>query len=269
MKATIQYKFSLLCFLFVSLLVSCNYSDIKNEIVKANAMCPINSAGMSVTSFDFDESRKTFVVNCLIDENYMSVDRMMEHTDVLKKWTILQAIKQSSSLQTFVNRGLGIDYVYSSNKYKRKLSYGLTNQELKDISNGNYTIDGVKYTDLNINELMLDNQIEITRAQLPMTIENGIVLKNVSKNGNYINFNYICDESDYTIKQLRQIKSYLKSETIKGVDANDPSGKNFLQCCRWCNKELSYNYIGKQSGDTLKIIIDSNDISSILEGNNY
>lgn len=260
----------LICLMCSFLLMSCdNYSDIKNEIAKANAACPINSTGMSITSFEFDESRKTVVINCLVDENYMSVDQMSEHTDILKKWTILQAIKSSSSLQTFANRGLGIDYVYSSNKYKRKLTYGLTNKEIKDIVNGDYTIDGVKYTELNINELMLDNQIEISRTQLPTTIENGVVWKSINKDGGFVNFNYVCDERDYTVGQLQAAKGYLKNETLKGIESNDPSVRIFLQCCKWCKKEISYNYIGKQTGDTLKVILNSEDINTILEGNNY
>lgn len=268
-KIIVLSNIGILLILLVSF-CSCNdYSDIKNGIREANAMCPMNSVGLSVTSLEFDEARKAVIIHCLVDENYISVDRMVGHTDILKKLTILQAIKSSQSLQFYVNRGLSIDYVYSSNKYKRKLTYSLTNDELKEIYDGNYTIDGVKYTDLNINELMLDNQIEITRAQLPVTIAKGMVFKSITKTGNIINLNYICDEDGYRVKNFEKVKDMIKRETLSSIDANDLSTRTFLQCCKWCHKEMSYNYIGKLSNDTVKMLISSEDITSLLHNVNY
>ena len=244
----------------------CNdYSDVKSEIEKANALCPINSAGGSITSFSFDEQDKAAVVNCLLDEDLMSLSKLSAHKDLLKKLTVLNVVKNAGSFQPLADKGIGLKYVYAGNQSKEKITFSLTNDELKSICNGSMVIDGVKCFELNVNELILENILEVTNTQLPKSIATGIVWQNASKDVKYVNFNYICDEQYVSLERLNSAKEEAKQAMLGEMNVQDVSVKNLLECCKQCRKEISYNFIGKQSGQTLNIIVTHKDIQSLLK----
>ena len=195
----------------------------------------------------------------------MSLSKLSAHKDLLKRWTVLNAVKTARDFQVFADKGIGLKYVYAGNQSKEKITFSLTNDELKSICDGSMVIDGVKCFELNVTELILDNMIDVSNTQLPATIATGMVLRNLSKGVRYVNFNYICDEQYVSLERLNSAKEEAKQAMLGEMNVQDASVKNLLECCEQCGKEISYNFIGKQSGQTLNIIVTHKDIQRLLK----
>lgn len=128
-------------------------------------------------------------------------------------------------------------------------------------------IDGVKSTQLNINELYLDVCVAITNAQLPTTIDKGVVLQKMENASDAVNINYVCDDKIINFPALKNMKAELLEEAIDGIDLSDTQTKRMLECAKWCWKDIDYNYINKRTKDTVKIVLTNDQISSILRNN--
>jgi hypothetical protein len=130
-------------------------------------------------------------------------------------------MKQASSVETYVDLGIGIKYNYTGNSSSDKISISLTNDDLKRIYDGTMVIDGVKSTQLNINELYLDVCVAITNAQLPTTIDKGVVLQKMENASDAVNINYVCDDKIINFPALKNMKAELLEEAIDGIDLSD------------------------------------------------
>lgn len=87
----------------------------------------------------------------------------------------------------------------------------------------------------------------------PMNVEEGIIAKKCYLDGEYVMYDYECDEDVIDMDILSQNKSNVKRVIKKNLINADPETLMFKRMCEKANKGIGYKYIGKTSGKAVLI----------------
>lgn len=229
-------------------LTSCTNSKLKTMVDDANKDCPLSMGEMGeVSSITLEGENVVFSYS--IDEQYVDIDALSENGETIKS-SIISALSQSSK-EMFVemdkeNAGLVLNLVGKTSK--KTCTLKISPEECKSILKS--INDGTSDTPIET----LKKQIEATNVQLPMTIEEGLVLYEMTLEGDYAVYNYNVDESMYDINTMEQNKEQTKAE-IKAMltSGSDMALEKFVKSCKNANKGIAYKYIGSNSGKSYQI----------------
>lgn len=256
-------------------LTSCeDYREVKKEIAEINRQCPINEGGVIITSVTFDESDKIVVYNALVQEGSVSVSKLRGHEDMMKKGVVLGMLKEMKTAKMFADKGLGIRYTYANSNSAAKVSVDLSNDDLQAIADGTYIIDGRKCADVDQNLLMLENLVAMDNLQYPMEETNGVrpLRERLTSEALVIDCSF--NESEFTIPQLlsvpgaeAEVKAEMRQDMLKYFSDNEKTVHTMLQYCKWCDRAITYNYIGSRTDKSLEVTITTSDLTNLLYGN--
>lgn len=87
----------------------------------------------------------------------------------------------------------------------------------------------------------------------PMNVEEGIIAKKCYLDGEYVMYDYECDEDVIDMDILSQNKSNVKRVIKKNLINADTETLMFKRMCEKANKGIGYKYIGKTSGKAVLI----------------
>lgn len=87
----------------------------------------------------------------------------------------------------------------------------------------------------------------------PMNVEEGIIAKKCYLDGEYVMYDYECDEDVIDMDILSQNKSNVKRVIKKNLINADAETLMFKRMCEKANKGIGYKYIGKISGKAVFI----------------
>lgn len=87
----------------------------------------------------------------------------------------------------------------------------------------------------------------------PMNVEEGIIAKKCYLDGEYVMYDYECDEDVVDMDILSQNKSNVKRVIKKNLKNADAETLMFKRMCEKANKGIGYKYIGKTSGKAVFI----------------
>ena len=87
----------------------------------------------------------------------------------------------------------------------------------------------------------------------PMNVEEGIIAKKCYLDGEYVMYDYECDEDVIDMDILSQNKSNVKRVIKKNLINADAETLMFKRMCEKANKGIGYKYIGKTSGKAVLI----------------
>lgn len=87
----------------------------------------------------------------------------------------------------------------------------------------------------------------------PMKVEDGVVAKKCYLDGDFVMYDYECDEDVVDMDILSQNKSNVKQVVKKNLRNADAETLMFKRMCEKANKGIGYKYIGKTSGKAVII----------------
>lgn len=87
----------------------------------------------------------------------------------------------------------------------------------------------------------------------PMKVEDGVVAKKCFLDGEYVMYDYECDEDVINMDILSQNKYNVKRVIMKNLKNADVETLMFKRMCVKANKGIGYKYIGKTSGKAVII----------------
>lgn len=87
----------------------------------------------------------------------------------------------------------------------------------------------------------------------PMKVEDGVVAKKCYLDGEYVMYDYECDEDVIDMDILARNKSNVKQVIKKNLKNADAETLMFKRMCEKANKGIGYKYIGKTSGKAVFI----------------
>ena len=110
---------------------------------------------------------------------------------------------------------------------------------------------------------LLAMSMEAERVNLPMQIEEGIVMTDYNLDGENIVITAEMDENLYSIDELNANISAIKSSMIKdGV--NDADSKALFDLCKVSHTGLVYRYVGNHSRRQCNVVITSDEIRRLV-----
>lgn len=113
---------------------------------------------------------------------------------------------------------------------------------------------------------LLKEGIAEANSEFPMTTEEGIVVKKCYLDGDYVMYNYECDEDVLDMDLMEQNKYEVKQNIKKNLKNADADAVMFKQLCLKANKGFGYKFIGDRTGKTVFIRITCQELES-MRGN--
>lgn len=105
----------------------------------------------------------------------------------------------------------------------------------------------------------LKSGVKDLQSELPMYIDEGMYVTEVSIRGNYVV--YVCemDEDLYDVASIGYARSEVKEALIEGL-GEDWSTILMKKLCKAADKGIAYSYMGDQTGTTVTIYIEPNEL---------
>ena len=234
---------------------SCNAQNHRLESIirELNKEMPI-SMGMVGNLTKIDVKNSTLEITATVDESLVNIESLQSNPELMKK--NLKLIIQNSdgdmktAFEEMKKSDLGLKFTYVGNDSGKKASVSLQQNELKALS----------FASKDPNKL-LQSQIELTNAQLPMDLGSGMVNTKLVRQGDYVIYYYKCDEDLLDIEQMQANIPLMQNLIVDELNNNnDPTFNMFKKMCKDANVGIGYYYVGDKSGKIAKVLIPVKDL---------
>lgn len=109
-------------------------------------------------------------------------------------------------------------------------------------------------------EVLLQAMADNAELQTPQKIEEGLIMTDVYIKDKCFTYEYSCDENMYDIDALKQSNELLKAAILQELKSDDPIYVQLRKRIKECNYRMAYKYVGDVSGESLTIIINSDEL---------
>ena len=227
---------------------------MKTDIEAANkAYCPMNFGNLgSLNSMEFDDGRLIYT----FEFKEPDLISLIEDNESNKKLFAGYFMRiASSSLKNIFSQGYDCVLKFSSPSMSRSAVIELNSEEAKKILQENYSkkqmaIEGARLSCL------------VWKCKVPMELEDGILLTNVSFSNNTIKYEYeIDDDKDFDLKEIFGTEDS-KRDQLESIfeDSQDLLLKQYITG----GISLEYKYIGRNSKTSVSIVISSKEMEDFL-----
>ena len=107
---------------------------------------------------------------------------------------------------------------------------------------------------------LLKADIEESNKSCPMDIEEGLTIKKMYMDGDYVIYYVVCDEDVVDMDVLSQNKSKLRRIIKKNLNNADADVREFKRMCKKANKGIGYKYVGDTSEKSFSIRFSSSEL---------
>lgn len=107
---------------------------------------------------------------------------------------------------------------------------------------------------------LLKADIEESNKSFPMDIEEGLTIKKMYMDGDYVIYYVVCDEDVVDMDVLSQNKSKLRRIIKKNLNNADENIREFKRMCKNANKGIGYKYVGDTSEKSFSIRFSSSEL---------
>lgn len=107
---------------------------------------------------------------------------------------------------------------------------------------------------------LLKADIEESNKSCPMDIEEGLTVKRMYMDGDYVIYYVVCDEDVVDMDVLSQNKSKLRRIIKKNLNNTDENIREFKRMCKNANKGIGYKYVGDTSEKSFYIRFSSSEL---------
>ena len=247
--------------LFVSVfaIVSCTGQNnrLKTLVDEINAACPL-SAGEIGDMLSAEIAEGNVIITMEINEGYMNIDALDANPELLRQSLIEGFRNPTDDMKSLLDElklcNAGLKYVYKGKTTGKTTSIMLTNKEIKNLAN-------VSESDQDPDAL-LDAQIKITNAQLPIRIDESTIMTRLEREKDCVVYYYDVDETSVSLEELEEyresVENYLTQQLQRQKD--EASSKLFINACIMNDVDIVYHYCGTTTGKTIDFRVDIDDI---------
>ena len=227
-------------------------------IIGANKGLPMTLNGGIGTIDKIDIKDNCLTYYATFKDEYVDIPSFERHQ---KEWTkvfcsaLLITPENFTLLEKVINKGYGYMMIIQ-NMSGEKTSVGVNNQELKDFYK-TYSI--LSPTEQYIEALKL--KIKIFGDELPIVVDEGLILKSVQNEDNTIVFSFAVDE---TIWDTGYIENSEYRTNLLTVLASDPYGINFLTLSKISKSNVAIDFLCMPSNEKKRILYSRYEISPII-----
>lgn len=111
----------------------------------------------------------------------------------------------------------------------------------------------------NVKDKAMEMAIEEINKQLEGQSMPGIKKMNLSADDNYVIYNYVVDEEQADINQMKSSADQQKAEIMKSV-IRDPNQKKFIDMVKLTDRGMKFSYKGNKSGEGYEIVVEQNEL---------
>ena len=230
-------------------------SESITEIIdglQSNLPISLGSIG-EITDISISDGK--LLLTCSVNEEFVDIPALQKDPSLInanmKQWLAGSSAETDFIFDELGSAGLGLKVLYIGKTSGERVSYELSNSEIKDRKTLTADYNPKKTLDL---------QIAMAKAQLSSTEGEGITCTDIVRKGKYVIYYYLCDESTYDIKLMKKILPTLKAMAVNEVNSNDVAITQFRRSCKNAGVGIAYYYIGKKSGKTAKVRIPLKDL---------
>lgn len=240
-------------------------AEFARMIERADRDCPIPAPGGkgAVTGIKLENDYVTYYLK--YDAGFMNVLSSIKNEEKVKEGILMcflcinaQGKNQGDLVMDILSRfDCGIRVVITESATGR-FDFKASADEIKALRE--------KYQ-LNPHEALfnlLSISIEAERTNLPLKIEEGLLLTDYSLEGENIVVNIQLDEKLYSIETLSSNKDMVK-ESMFEEGLSDPSSKALLDMCKVSHSGLKYIFTGNRSNKSFEVILSSTEIRRIVQ----
>ena len=251
--------FSFLLLVAMAVLVSCGESKLKTIVETANSDCPVSMGNMGeVTSIEYVDGN--VVYNLSVNESIIDIDALNENPKLMKKG-VLAMLNSSDAdndtkelVKALEEADAGLIFRYHGSKSGKTASVSLSRNDITDMKVS--ADNGESSSPLEA----LEAEVEITNAQCPTDIGDGLQIAAVAISGDYVVYTITVDENDISIAALAENKAEVKKAIKEELDKDDDDMQTFIELCKKCGKGVAYRYTGDTSGKTLTVKISASEL---------
>ena len=249
--------------------ISCvnKYSkEFKETIEKVNDQCPYPIGGGLGTG-EAVKLEDGYVVYYyyFADSDNEIVKNYKRNKELMKKqmglsFLVQNGIGNSSGTQTLdmlIENKCGVKH-HVRTQSGEQFEVALSLVELKDIKR--------KY-DMSTSDAMAELmrvQIEMQRTSLPLMLEEGLYLADITMDSDDLSRIYELDENIYDIDEFEAVMAEIKKGNLNQGEI-DPSEQAFYHLCKTSHIGLKDVFIGKQSGKKFEIRTSSHEIQENIK----
>lgn len=113
----------------------------------------------------------------------------------------------------------------------------------------------------------LQSSIDEVKKELPITIDEGLVIDDITLGENGIVYHVTVDEDIYDMDAVKSVSSDIKKSMLDEWEESindDQEMKDFIEAAVDFEKPINYKYEGNTSGNVVRIKISVNEMKQIL-----
>lgn len=247
--------------LLMIVMTGCQEAKLKTVIGIANKQCPLDMGEVgNITSIIYDGDNVVYTLN--MNEEITNIKILKDNPESMKSSIKMMFqnpaadVKEMLKLMAKCNSGLHMIFV--GNKSGEQAVCELTAEELKEVINTN--ADPAQS-----GQTKLEAQLKIANLQFPMQASEEVVVEKIEIIGESVV--YICsvDEELCPISQIEENAAEVKEGIVSTLASQtDPATQIFIKTCVENNKNITYRYIGKDSGKQYDVVIPVSDLKKML-----
>lgn len=241
-----------LCFLLV--VASCSESGLPEMVEYLNQECPQSIGDFGeITSYQYIDGnlKITFSVN----EEYMDFDLISENEEIWKSNLLTLFQNDSGSMSSLFDKlaeaNAGFTCLYVGKQSGREYNLTISRRDIAKISKSKVK-DPIS---------ALQSKINILEAQLPVVIEEGIVMSSIEIAGEYVVYVCECDEDLYDISEMQNYQNDIKQSLLCSfADESDGATQQEISLIKNANMGCKYMFVGNQTGKSILITIEYSEL---------
>lgn len=274
---TMQTKSKIIYILFIAAICSLGYIVTscvdsisqkrvywKNYLDSLDKSCPVtldNAISINGVKMYHDTIEVRYKVNedyypiSLMKAAYKKSDNDIKITRFLS--FVDYMIDSNHKLEDLISMNASIkEHITGSSSFE-SFDYIIGTEDIKNLSKK-------EFSESERNFLRLKSKIIGESCRCPYSIENGLLMENVSLNREYVTFHIKVDESIYPMEAFRLAKTDLK-KALKKAMLDTPLTVLYgdMLAIDKCNLGIRYMYVGNLSGESISITFENSELPSI------
>ena len=226
----------------VFVLGACRGESELEKVVKAiNDECPM-SAGDIGDMVSAELQGDMVIVTMNMNESVFNIDALQKNPDLIKTSLVEMLKNPTEDIKTMIDElkksTAGLTYKYVGKQTGKEISVTLSKEE----------IQALKTSGEEDPQAVLEAQIAVSRAQLPMKIDEVTIMKDILFEDGKVVYLYDVDEDGVSIAFLEENRSVVEENFLKvlRMQAGEMSTKPFLLACRKTNANIVFRYMGSK-----------------------
>lgn len=110
---------------------------------------------------------------------------------------------------------------------------------------------------------LLKLTINESNKVFPQEVEEGLVMKSMNLEGDYVIYEAECDEDIHDMDLLEMNKASMRAEIKKNLGSSDPQIQMFRNNCIRAEKGIGYRYVGDTTGKSVVILFPYSELKDM------